>query len=179
MHKYKAGDVVQILDTKDNRDRHDNTPDIHPKPYTMGIVDRLDISQIMHITNLYIKYLGVSNAHDTWWNFGDCVRYVSRKELQAMISYYDLYQKSTCFSVRDYYDKASTNKKIVENVIKYEMELCKGGDYRILGGNCQYFTAAFMMPGKLLYVKTYARSYIIDIDFIEKYLENTKNESRL
>lgn len=29
MHKYKAGDVVQILDTKDNCDRHDSMPDIY------------------------------------------------------------------------------------------------------------------------------------------------------
>lgn len=145
----------------------------------MGIVDYLDISPIMHITNLYIKYSGISSAHNAWWNFGDCVRYVSRKELQAMVRYYNLYQKSTCFSVRDYYDKASTNKKVAEDAIKYRMELCKGGDYRILGGNCQYFTAAFMMPGNLLYVKTSTRYYVIDIDFIEKYLESTKNESRL
>lgn len=179
MHKYKAGDVVQILDTKDNCDRHDSMPDIYPKPYTMGIVDYIDISPIIYITPLYIKYLGVSSAQNEWWNFGDCVRYVSRKELQAMIRYYNLYQKSTCFSVRDYYDKASTNKNVAENAIKYEMELCKGGDYRILSGNCQYFTAAFMAPGNVLYVKTYARSYIIDVDFIEKYLESTKNESRL
>ena len=179
MHKYKTGDVVQILDTKDNRNRHDNMPAIYPKPYTMGIVDYLDISPIMRITNLYITYLGVSSAYNAWWNLGDCVRYVSRKELQAMIHYYNLYQKSTCFSVRDFYDKASINKKAVENVLKYEMELCKGGDYRVLCGNCQYFVAAFMMPGNTLYVKTYARSYIIDIDFIEKYLESTKNESRL
>lgn len=179
MHKYKAGDVVQILDTKDNCDRHDNMPDIYPKPYTMGIIDYLDISPIMHITHLYIKYRGISSVHNSWWYFGDCVRYVSRKELQAMVRYYNLYQKSTCFSVCDYYDKASIAKKVAENAIKYRMELCKGGDYRILGGNCQYFTAAFMMPGNLLYVKTSTRYYVIDIDFIEKYLESTKNESRL
>lgn len=176
MHKYKAGDVVQILDIKDNRDRHDNMPDIYPKPHTMGIVDYLDISPIMH---LYIKYLGVSSVHNAWWHLGDCVRYVSHKELQAMVCYYNLYQKSTCFSVRDYYDKASTQKKLIEDTIKYRMEQCKGGDYRILGGNCQYFTAAFRAPGKLLYVATPTRNYIIDIDFIEKYLESTKNESRL
>lgn len=179
MHKYKAGDVVQILDTKDNYDRHDNIPDIYPKPYTMGIVDYLDISPIMRITNLYIKYLGVSSAHNAWWHFGDCVRYVSRKELQAMIRYYNLYQKSTCFSVCDYYDKASTQKKLIEDTIKYRMEQCKGGDYRILGGNCHYFIAAFMAPGNVLYVATPTRNYVIDVDFIEKYLESTKNESRL
>lgn len=174
MHKYKAGEIVQILDTKDNCNRHDSMPDIYPKPYTMGIVDYLGISSSMHITYLYIKYLGVSNAHTAWWHFGDCVRYVSHKELQAMIRYYNLYQKSTCFSVRDYYDKASIAKNVAENTIKYRMELCKGGDYRILGGNCQYFTAAFMMPGNLLYVKTSTRNYVIDVDFIEKYLESTK-----
>lgn len=179
MHKYKAGDVVQILDTKDNCDRHDNMPDIYPKPHTMGIVEYMDISPVMHITHLHIKYLGISSANNAWWHFGDCVRYVSRKELQAMIRYYNLYQKSTCFSVRDYYDKASINKTVAENAIKYRMELYKGGDYRILCGNCQYFTAAFMAPGNVLYVKTYTRKYIIDVDFIEKYLESTKNESRL
>ena len=179
MHKYKTGDVVQILDTKDNRDRHDNMPAIYPKPYTMGIVDHLDISPILYITPLYINYRCSGNDSDTWWNFGDCVRYVSRKELQAMIRYYNLYQKSTCFSVRDYYDKASTNKNVAENAIKYRMELCKGGDYRILCGNCHYFTAAFMAPGNVLYVETYTREYIIDVDFIENYLESTKNESRL
>ena len=174
MHKYKVGDVVQILDTKDNCDRYDNMPDVYPKPYTMGIVDYLDIPPIIHITHSYH-----CSVHNTWWYFGDCVRYVSRKELQAMIRYYNLYQKSTCFSVCDFYDKASIAKKVAENAIKYRMELCKGGDYRILGGNCQYFTAAFMMPGNTLYVKTSARNYIIDVDFIEKYLESTKNESRL
>lgn len=155
---------------------HANIPSVYPKPYTMGIVKNMnDIRD----THLYIKYLGISGAHNSWWHLGDCVRYVSRKELQAMIRYYNLYQKSTYFSVCDFYDKASIAKKVAENAIKYRMELCKGGDYRILSGNCQYFTAAFMMPGKLLYVKTSARNYIIDVDFIEKYLESTKNESRL
>lgn len=180
MHKYKAGDVVQILDTKDNCDRHDSTPDIYPKPYTMGIVDYLvDYLDISPITHLHIKYLGISTANNAWWHLGDCVRYVSRKELQAMVRYYNLYQKSTCFSVCDFYDKASIAKKVAENAIKYRMELCKGGDYRVLCGNCHYFTAAFMMPGNTLYVKTSARNYVIDVDFIEKYLESTKNESRL
>lgn len=179
MHRYKVGDVVQILDTKDNCDRHDNMPDIYPKPHTMGIVDYIDISPVMHITHLHIKYLGISSANNAWWHFGDCVRYVSHKELRRMIACYTLYKRSTWFSVRDFYDKASTNKIVAENAIKYEMELCKGGDYRILAGNCQYFTAAFMAPGNVLYVKTSTCSYIIDVDFIEKYLESTKNESRL
>lgn len=174
MHKYKVGDVVQILDIEDNRDRHDNMPDIYPKPHTMGIVDYIDISPVMHITHPHIKYLGISSTNNAWWHFGDCVRYVSRKELRAMIAYYTLYKRSTWFSVRDFYDKVSTNKKVAEDAIKYEMELCKGGDYRILAGNCQYFTAAFMAPGNVLYVETYTREYIIDVDFIEKYLESTK-----
>lgn len=171
MHKYKAGEIVQILDIEESRRMHANIPSVYPKPHTMGIVKNMnDIRD----THLYIKYLGVSSANNAWWHLGDCVRYVSRKELQAMIRYYNLYQKSTCFSVRDYYDKASTNKKVAEDAIKYEMELCKGSDYRILSGNCQYFTAAFMAPGNVLYVKTSTRSYIIDVDFIEKYLESTK-----
>lgn len=178
MHKYKVGDVVQILDIKNNRDRHAAIPDIYPKPYTMGIVD-MNILSITHTTYLHIKYLGIRSAHNAWWHLGDYMRYVSHKELQAMIRYYNLYQKSTCFSVRDYYDKASTNKKTAEDAIKYRMELRKGGDYKILCGNCQYFTAAFMMPGKLLYIATSARNYIIDVNFIEKYLDNLKNKNNI
>lgn len=176
MHKYKVGDVVQILDSEDNRNRHIIMPNIYPKPHTMGVVKDTDNTRYIY---LYINYHCSGNDCDTLWQLGDCVRYVSHKELRAMIACYTLYKRSTWFSVRDFYDKVLTNKKVAEDAIKYEMELCKGGDYRILCGNCQYFTAAFMAPGNVLYVKTYTREYIIDVDFIENYLESTKNESRL
>nr|DAF03814.1 MAG TPA: hypothetical protein [Caudoviricetes sp.] len=176
MHRYKVGEVVQVLDIERSRSLHCSIPCTYPAPYTMGVVKDTDDTRYMH---LCINYHCSGDFIDTWWHLGDCVRYISHRELQAMVRYYALYRKSKWLSVRDFYDKVSTTKKIAEDAIKYKKELYKGGDYRILCGNAQYFTAAFMMPSNLLYVKTSVRDYVIDVEFIKNYLESNKNESRL
>lgn len=170
MHRCKVGDIVQVLNINDSRYLHNAMPDIYPKPYTMGIVLDTDNSKCTH---LRLRYLGFNDSLHTWWHLGSCIRYVPYKELQTMSRYYELYQKSACFSVRDFYDKVSTAKKVAEDAIKYKMELCKGGDYKVLCGNSQSFTVAFVMFN-LLYVITPHREYIIDIRFIQQYLENNK-----
>ena len=170
MHRYKVGEVVQILNIEHSRNLHNLMHDIYPKPYTMGIVQDTDDSRYTH---LRLKYLGFDDSINSWWHLGDCIRYVSHKELQSMIRYYELYQKSTYFSVRDFYDKVSTAKKVTEDAIKERMEIYEGVEYRVLCGNNQRFTAAFVMFN-LLYVVTPSRDYIIDMWFIQQYLENNK-----
>lgn len=170
MHKYKVGDIVQVLNTNNSRYLHNAMPDIYPKPYTMGIVLDMDNSKRTH---LRLRYLGFNDSLYTWWHLGSCIRYVPHKELQAMSQYYELYQKSTYFSVRDFYDKVSTAKKVAEDAIKERMQIYGGVEYRVLCGNNQSFTAAFVMFN-LLYVITPHREYIIDMRFIQQYLENNK-----
>ena len=170
MHRYKVGDIVQVLNINDSRDFHSRMSFIYPRPYTMGIVQDTDDSGYRHV---YLKYLGLDDSINSWWHLGGCIRYVPHKEFQAMIRYYELYQKSTCFSVRDFYDKVSTTKKVAEDAIKERMQIYGGVEYRVLCGNNQSFTAAFA-TFNLLYVITPYREYIIDMQFIRQYLENNK-----
>lgn len=170
MHRYKVGEVVQVLNIEDSRRMHNNIPRVYPKPYTMGIVKNMNT---IRDTQLYIKYLGIDAKHNMWWHLGKCIRYISHKELQAMIQYYKMYQNATCFSVRDFYDKASTAKKVAEDAIKARMQEYHGAEYRVLCGNTQHFTAAFTAFG-MLYVITSNREYIIDMQFMQNYLENSE-----
>ena len=154
MSKYKACKIVQILDTENNHRMYEDMPRVYPKPYTMSIVKNMNTIRVAHLDN--------------------CVKYISHKELQIMIRHYNLYKKSPFTSVCDFYGKASIAKKAIEKEVKDKMQQCNGSDYKVLWGNTHYFAAAFMMPGKLLYLKTAAHNYIIDVEFIEDYLENTK-----
>lgn len=172
MHRYNAGDIAQVLNTEDSRNFHNLISTVYPKPYTMGIVQDTDDTHSVH---LYLKYLGLDSPDESnmWWHLGRCVRYISHKELRTMIRYYELYQKSTYFSVRDFYDKVSAAKKVAEDAIKDKMQIYEGAEYRVLCGNNQSFTAAFTIFN-MLYVVTPTREYIIDMPFMQKYLENGK-----
>nr|DAF67955.1 MAG TPA: PPPDE putative peptidase domain [Caudoviricetes sp.] len=170
MHKYKTSEVVQILNIEESRRMHGNIPSVYPKPYTMGIIKNIND---VRDTHLYIEYLGISGVHNRWWHLSDCVRYIPRKELQAMIAYYTLYKRSTWFSVRDFYNKVSPLKKLIEEALLEKMNIYGGCEYRVLCGNCQNFTAGFMMFDNL-YIATRNKVYIIDTKFIEAYLQGDK-----
>lgn len=170
-HKFKTGDIIQILNTEQVRALHDGWSTVYPKPYTMGIV-----KSYMRTNGVYrieLKYLGWNTQDNEWWHLANCVQYVSKRELRRMIAYYTLYKQSTWFSVRDFYDKVSQRKKLIEEALLEKMNIYNGCEYRVLCGNSQSFTAGFMMFNNL-YVATRDKVYIIDTKFIEAYLQGGK-----
>ena len=171
MRKYRVGDIIQVLNSEGSCSLHNSLPRTYPKPYTMGVVKDTDTTGYTH---LCINYRYSGNDCDTWWHLGSCVRYIPRKELRLMIAYYKAYQQSKYFSVYDFYDKVTSAKRTRESVVDGKMHIYGGNDYRVLCGNSRCFTAAFMLPSKFLFVATPVRDYIIDVDFIENYLESTK-----
>lgn len=168
LHKFKLGDIAQILNTEQARHLHNDIPDVYPKPYTMGIIRSQE--QVGGCCHIKLQYIGWNDQRNTWWHLANCVQYVSKRELRRMIAYYTLYKRSTWFSVRDFYDKVSPRKKLIEEALLEKMNIYEGCEYRVLCGNNQSFAAGFMMFDNL-YVATRDKVYIIDTKFIEAYLQ--------
>lgn len=74
------------------------------------------------------------------------------------------YFNSSCYSVDNFYDRCSSEKISIERRIKdriYHDNLC---DYRILNGNCFYFTVGYRNEnGDKLYIETFSNIFEIDL----------------
>ena len=74
------------------------------------------------------------------------------------------YFNSSCLSVNDFYGRCSNEKIEIERRIKeriYKENLC---DYRVLNGNCFYFTVGYRdNNGDKLYIETVSNIFEIDL----------------
>lgn len=74
------------------------------------------------------------------------------------------YFNSSCFSVDSFYGRCSNEKRQIERKIKeriYNDNLC---DYRILNGNCFYFTVGYRdNNGDTLYIETVSNIFEINL----------------
>lgn len=70
------------------------------------------------------------------------------------------YQKSTCYSVKNFYAKPSSNKIAAELKCLERMRAEDGVRYRILGGSCYLFTCGWETEDGLR-VETLSGSYLI------------------
>lgn len=86
------------------------------------------------------------------------------KTTKKVESWIKQYYNSSCFSVRDFYGRCSDEKIRIEREIKeriYNDKLC---DYRVLNGNCFYFTVGYRdEKGDTLYIETVSNIYEIDL----------------
>ena len=77
------------------------------------------------------------------------------KNTQRAKSWIDLYFKSTCLSVRDFYKSRVYRKESIEDAIKKRMLEENLTDYRIVSGNGFYFTCGYMdATENTLYIET-------------------------
>ena len=73
-------------------------------------------------------------------------------------NYIDLFNKSRHLSVREFYNKPSSEKIAAENKILQKSELKA---YRVLGGNSNTFTAGWLDYEDRLHIETRTNSYVI------------------
>lgn len=74
------------------------------------------------------------------------------------------YFSSSCFSVRDFYGCCSEEKIRIERRIRERMIENELKDYRILNGNCFYFTCGYMdKTENTLYIETSCNIFEIDL----------------
>lgn len=74
------------------------------------------------------------------------------------------YFASSCFSVRDYYGRCSYEKMKIEQKIRDRMVENDLIAYRVLNGNCFYFTVGYTdRTENILYIETSCNIYEIDL----------------
>ena len=74
--------------------------------------------------------------------------------------YIDAYNRSDIYSLNQAYGKPSTEKTRADYNCRMMMQEEGGHDYKIIGYNCNYFTAAWI-SGNTLRVETFANSFVI------------------
>lgn len=78
--------------------------------------------------------------------------------------YKRLYKMANYTSVSDFYGRCSSRKISIETVIRNKMRANDCFNYRVLCGNCFYFTCAYTSrDGKKLFVETAGNTFIIDL----------------
>lgn len=86
------------------------------------------------------------------------------KTTQKAKRWIEEYFNSSCFSVDNFYGRCSSEKLSIERKIKeriYNDNLC---DYRVLNGNCFYFTVGYRdNNGDTLYIETVSNIFEIDL----------------
>ena len=76
----------------------------------------------------------------------------------------DEYFNSSCFSVDSFYGRCSDEKRQIERRIKERIYNDNLGDYRVLNGNCFYFTVGYRdNNGDTLYIETVSNIFKIDL----------------
>jgi hypothetical protein len=86
------------------------------------------------------------------------------KTTQKAESWIKSYFMSSCFSVLDFYKTCSSEKRQAEKDIKQKMIENNCHDYRILNGNCFYFTCGYMSKDdNILYIETACNTFEIDL----------------
>ena len=74
--------------------------------------------------------------------------------------YIDAYNRSDIYSLNQAYGRPSTAKTRADYNCRMMMQEEGGHGYKIIGYNCNYFTAAWI-SGKTLRVETFANSFVI------------------
>ena len=74
--------------------------------------------------------------------------------------YINAYNRSSIFTLREAYANPSTAKTRADYSCRMMMEREGGHGYKIIGYNCNYFTAAWI-SGDTLRVETFANSFVI------------------
>lgn len=86
------------------------------------------------------------------------------KTTQKAESWIKQYFASSCFSVRDYYGRCSDEKIRIERKIHDRMIENNLIDYRVLNGNCFYFTVGYTdITENILYIETVSNIYEINL----------------
>lgn len=74
------------------------------------------------------------------------------------------YFQSSCFSVRDFYGRCSQEKISIEQKIRDRISSENLHGYKILNGNCFYFTCGYMDEAEnILYIETVSNIFEIDL----------------
>ena len=81
-----------------------------------------------------------------------------KEESKKGQTYIKLFNNSRHFSVREFYNNPSSEKIAAENKILQKSELKA---YRVLGGNCNTFTAGWLDNEDRLHIETRENSYVI------------------
>lgn len=86
------------------------------------------------------------------------------KTTQKASNWVRQYNNSTCYSVSNFYGRCSYEKISIENHIKNKIieNNCHG--YKVLAGNCFYFTCAYKnSDNSILYVETASKTWEIKL----------------
>ncbi len=74
------------------------------------------------------------------------------------------YFTSSCFSVKNYYGRCSQEKISIEEKIRDRIISKNLHGYKILNGNCFYFTCGYMDESEnILYIETSCNIFAIDL----------------
>lgn len=86
------------------------------------------------------------------------------KTTQKAKSWIDSYFNSSCFSVHDFYGRCSEEKIRIERRIRDRMIKENLIDYRVINGNCFYFTVGYTDRAEnILYIETVSNIFEIDL----------------
>ena len=86
------------------------------------------------------------------------------KSTQKAESWIKKYFNSSCFSVRNFYGRCSQEKISIEQKIRDRMIENDLIGYRVLNGNCFYFTVGYTdRTENILYIETASNIYEIDL----------------
>lgn len=76
----------------------------------------------------------------------------------------NVYFNSDCQSVRDFYVSIVAHKESIENAIKTRLVVDDLVGYKVISGNCFYFTCGYMTADKkTLFIETASNIYEIEL----------------
>ena len=74
------------------------------------------------------------------------------------------FNNSTCYSITNFYDRCSAKKINAEDQCKKRMIENNCYNFRIINGNCFYFTCGYMSKdNKVLYIETVENIFSIEL----------------
>lgn len=87
---------------------------------------------------------------------------------QQLKQAYNRYEASDYCTVDDFYKKPSYYKQRAEYLIQEKMKKVNGFGYKVVGGNCMFFTAGWYYinkeNGNVIFVyETYANTYKLEV----------------
>ena len=86
------------------------------------------------------------------------------KTTQKASNWIDSYNKSTCYSVSDFYVSRVYRKQSIEDSIKRKMVENNCHAYKVLNGNSSFFTCAYKNnDNTILYVETIGNTWEIKL----------------
>ena len=86
--------------------------------------------------------------------------------LKQLKNRYEQYLNSNYYSVNDFYNNCSTEKRQAQENIKIYMYKNNGRNYKVIGGNCNFFTAGWIQEKnnkKYFIFETYLNRYELEL----------------